>query len=254
MTFIPILLVAFLGLALGSFLNAFIWRFVRREKITGRHSMCVHCKHRLAAADLVPIASFVLLRGRCRYCRKPIPWHYPVVELATALVLLLPLAVFGLTLAYLCVAVFSLFLELLFLLDLRYSILPDSVTVLALLTGAIVSVVLGRDYSAIIWGAILGAGFFGLQYALSRGAWIGGGDIRLGAAMGAALGWQLLLIALALAYWSGAGVAITLVLTRRKRWKSRLPFGTFLSAATYLTLLAAPALSSWAGGLLPPVF
>ncbi len=229
--------VFFFGLIFGSFFNALVWRWVRKDKMTERHSRCVHCRRHLAAIDLIPVASFVLLGGRCRYCHKPIPWHYPLVELATGLVLVPVALVFGISWTAGVVAVLTLFLEALFLLDLRYSILPDSMTLPGAVVAAIAGVVLGHAYESVLIGGILGAGFFLLQFLLSRGQWIGGGDIRLGALMGLALGWRDLLIALFLAYIAGSIVGLFLVASKRKRWKSHVPFGTFLAVATYCVLL-----------------
>lgn len=237
-----LLLVTGLGLAIGSFFNALVWRFRRSEKITDRRSVCPHCRHALGPRDLIPIASYLMLAGRCRYCRKPISIEYPLVELATAIVLLLPLAVWGASGSFVIVACFALFLELLFLLDAHYSILPDSVTLPGIAIGVAVGLVLGRDFSTIVIGGILGAGFFTLQYLVSRGRWIGSGDIRLGAMMGFALGWQLVLIAFAIAYISGAIAALVLIAARRKRLQSQMPFGTFLAAATFVALLAGQQL------------
>lgn len=231
-----------IGLLFGSFFNALIWRFHRKERITGRHSRCVHCGHDLGAWDLVPLLSYLWLRGRCRFCHKPIPWHYPVVEFAAGLLLLPVVIIYGLTFVGVGMGVFVLLFLLLFLFDLRYSILPDAVTLPSIAVGFVLGIILGRSFESIVIGGILGAGFFLFQYAISRGTWIGGGDIRLGAAMGFALGWQLLLLALVLSYVIGSVVAVGLLLAKRKTWKSQIPFGTFLTATTYLVLLCGEPL------------
>lgn len=237
-----IIVVAVFGLMLGSFFNAFVWRFGREESVFAKHSVCVHCKHPLAAADLIPLLSYLFLRGRCRYCHRAIPWHYPLVELATAVLLVLPLLRFGFTLQFAVVALLTLFLEALFLLDARYSVLPDAVTLPGIAVAILVAWLLGRAFEPAVIGGILGAGFFAAQYALSRGRWIGSGDIRLGGLMGIALGWQQLLVAFVIAYIVGGIAGILLVATRQKQWHSELPFGIFLTAATYAVLL-------WGDGL-----
>ncbi len=236
MVFANILLFV-LGLMIGSFLNAFVWRFLRQERITDRHSICVHCHHQLGTRDLLPLLSFLLLAGRCRYCRKPIPWHYPVVEFATGILLLPLLYYFGVTWAFAACALLVLALETLFLLDLRYSILPDTITLPSLVLALVFSLSLNRTWDEMLIGGILGAGVFFLQYVLSKGQWIGEGDIRLGAVMGLALGWKLVLVALFLAYFTGALVGVALLATRRTGWRSQIPFGVFLTVATYSTIL-----------------
>jgi leader peptidase (prepilin peptidase)/N-methyltransferase len=239
------ILVFLFGLAVGSFFNAFVWRFGRSRSILERHSVCVHCKHPLAARDLIPLVSYAVLRGACRYCGKPIPRQYALVEFATGFLLLLVLAAYGVSWACVAIALFSLSLLLLFLLDLRYSVLPDEITLPAFLLGAMVAVALGHEFSGALLSAILGAGFFSLQYVVSRGAWIGSGDIRLGAVMGVALGWKLLAVALFFSYCAGAAVGIALILTRKKTWKSHIPFGTFLAASTFLLLIGAKAVEQY---------
>lgn len=242
-------LVAFFlfGTILGSFFNALVWRFLRRDRsIAEKHSVCIHCGHTLAPYDLIPVASYVLLFGRCRYCHKSIPWHYPVVEIATGAVVVLPFLVWGFSWKAGAAGMLALVLLPLFLLDLRYKILPDVLTLPGLLVGIVVGIAFHRTFESIVIGGILGAGFFALQYAVSRGKWIGDGDIRLGGIMGLALGWQLVLVALALAYVSGAAVSVLLLSTGKKQWTSELPFGVFLTCATYAALLwGTPALNAY---------
>lgn len=245
MALLVTLIVFCFGVVVGSFFNALVWRLPRHKSICARHSICVHCRHALAWYDLIPVVSFVLLRGRCRYCHKHISWRYPIIEVVTGLVLTLPLAFFGLTTTFVFVALLSAGLELLFLFDYFSSILPDEVTIPCIVLGIVVALLLHRNIMDIALGGILGAGFFWLQYVLSRKKWIGSGDIRLGGVMGVALGVQLLPVALVVAYCSGALVSIVLLLTKKKKMQSHIPFGTFLSASTYIVLLAGAASSAW---------
>lgn len=226
-----------IGVAIGSFLNAFAWRFLRQERISEGRSMCVHCHHVLSARDLVPVISYALLKGRCRYCRKPIPWYYPLVELVTGILFLFLTVHYGPSLVLLPVLALLVVLEMLFLLDMRYSILPDSITIPGMVVACVVGFLLGLHWENIILGGILGAGFFGLQYVVSQGKWIGEGDIRLGALMGLVLGWQVLLVALFLSYILGAFVGVLLILRRVRGWGSHIPFGVFLTVSTIIALL-----------------
>lgn len=246
MSIVIALLVFLFGLIMGSFFNAVVWRFPRHLSLVRTRSVCVHCGRQLNTADLIPVLSFLLLRGRCRTCKRPIPWHYPLVEISTGLILLLPLAMWGLSWTFVLAAVLALLLELLFLFDLRYSVLPDEVALPALLVGTLVGLATGQRFESLALGGILGAGFFGFQYLVSRGRWIGAGDIRLGALMGLMLGWRNLLLALYLSYLIGATVSIVLILSRRRRWRGQMPFGTVLTAIAFILLLAAPTLSSLA--------
>lgn len=231
------ILVLLMGLVIGSFFNAFLWRFGRGESVLRSRSRCVHCRHELSALELIPVVSYLVLGGRCRWCKKTIPWHYPVVELATGLLLIPPLSIFGFSETFLAVSFLVLVLEVLFLIDLRYEVLPDEITVPGILLSGIVAYFLGQSFETALLGGILGAGFFAFQHFLSHGRWIGAGDIRLGALMGVTLGWQHLLVALLVAYILGALVSVFMVAGKWKTWQSHVPFGTFLTGATYLVLL-----------------
>lgn len=227
-------LVIILGLMVGSFLNAVIYRLHAKVSFLRGRSYCPHCKHTLATKDLLPVISFVMLRGRCRYCRKAISWQYPLVELATALAFLLLYGTFGLGVELFVYFVYTAFLIIMFVYDLRYYLILDKVSLPLMLVAALGSWLLLRvDPLQLLYGAVAVGGFFLLQFMLSRGKWIGGGDIRLGVVMGLMLGWPQVLVALFIAYCFGSVVGIGLVLTRQKRWQSQVPFGTFLTAATF---------------------
>lgn len=237
------------GLIIGSFLNALIWRiYVRRSVVKGR-SICPECKHVLVAKDLVPLLSFVWQQGRCRYCHERISWQYPLVELATAAAFAALVATFGLTLVTAWYAVVLCLLLIIFVLDFRYSIIPDSVSLPLLVVGALSLWTTGLPGTDLLIGVGVGGGFFLLQWVVSRGKWIGDGDIRLGAAMGAILGWKLLLVALFLAYVVGALVGLVLLAKRKKTMESKIPFGTFLAAATLVCLFWGQQLVTWYLGL-----
>lgn len=231
-----VLTVFVVGAVIGSFFNAVLWRYGRRS-LRERHSRCPKCRHYLYARDLVPLASYLFLRGRCRYCKRPIGFRYFVIELVCALAPLPLLALYGVTWSFLALSVLTFLFILLFVFDFTRMILPDAVTLPAFLPALAASLLLGRPVSSILIGGILGAAFFAVQYALSRGRWVGDGDIRLGAVMGVALGWKLLVFALFVSYMAGALIAVVLLLRSRATLKSAIPFGTLLTAATYATLL-----------------
>ncbi len=218
------LVAAVLGLIGGSFLNALLFRYnTGRSALRGR-SACMRCGHELAASDLVPVFSFLFLRGRCRYCHTKISWQYPTVELAAAALAVLvylqnpePLWV-----AYW----FLVWMALLFVVvyDWRHQIIPwpASLTLLAL------SLVIG--YTAGTWGGLLLALpllFFSL---ISRGRWMGWGDGVLELSLGLLLGLTAGLTALFVAFWAGAVVGIALLLLSKKRYtmRSEVPFAPFL--------------------------
>ncbi|MBI3963478.1 MAG: prepilin peptidase [Candidatus Kerfeldbacteria bacterium] len=245
-----ILLLVVLGLVEGSMLTALTHRLATGlSMVTGR-SACPTCRHTLGPLDLVPLMSALVLGGRCRYCRARISLRYPMIEGATVIANLLLFVTFGLTWIMLWAVVVTGFLLVIFVYDLEHQLILDRVVLPAFLIGLTGNLLFGRSLFDLLTAAILGGGFFLTQYLLSHGRWIGGGDIRLGALMGVLLGVAGVAAALFLAYLSGAVVSIGLVLFRRKRWKSMVPFGTFLTAATFVTLLFGSALLDWYLGLL----
>jgi prepilin signal peptidase PulO-like enzyme (type II secretory pathway) len=232
----------FLGLIFGSFFNVVILRLHAGTSIIAPPSACPKCRVSLAWFDNLPVISFLLLRGRCRNCRKKISWQYPLVEMATGLLFFWVGLRFGQSLPALVVVGFTGFLLLLFLYDLRYYQVPDSISLPALGFGLFANLWLGVAWSSLAIGILVGAGFFLFQYVVSGGRWIGSGDIRLGGMMGAMLGWQGLLVALFLAYVLGSIVGVGLLAARKKQLSSTVPFGTFLTAATFISLLYGPQL------------
>lgn len=238
-------ILALLGLGIGSFINAAVLRINATESLMGR-SQCPHCHHTLAWYTLIPVASYVVLRGACLYCRKPIAIHYPLVEAATAILFVVigllylaqPLTmVVALITVALCVAIF--------LSDYLFYTIPDAISL-----PGIVVVVIGQWLSGVAWwqiglGLAVGAGVFALQYLLSRGRWVGSGDIRFGALIGAAVTWPNIIVALFIAYVSGALVAVPLLMRKRKTMQDALPFGTFLALACIITVLCGDFIVQW---------
>lgn len=138
----------------------------------------------------------------------------------------------------------SVFLFL-FVYDLKYMLLPDEVTLPAIVVLGLLSFFIGTSWLFLVSGVVVGAGFFLLQYGLSRGRWIGGGDIRMGALMGALLGWPLVAVALLVSYVFGAVVSVGWLLSRRKRLGQAVPFGTFLAIGTLITLWWGQNMLDW---------
>lgn len=230
------LLVVILGLVVGSFLNAVIYRLHADISFMKGRSFCPWCKHDLHVWDLVPVFSYFLLRGKCRYCRKKISWQYPIVELCTALVFFLLWWQYGIEASLLVYMIYAAILMVIFVFDLKYYLILDKVTIPAMVVSFILSaVVLRIDVISLLLGALIGGGFFLLQFYISRGKWIGGGDIRLGAVMGLMVGFPHIIVALFIAYLFGSLIGIVLIARGAKQWKSQVPFGTFLAAATVIT-------------------
>jgi prepilin signal peptidase PulO-like enzyme (type II secretory pathway) len=251
MILIFLFLFFFFGLIVGSFINALQWRLPQSKTMWGR-SECIHCHHRLAWTDLLPILSFVFLNGRCRYCHKPIPPAYPLTEFAMGIVFLL--------VGYMWAT--STFLDLtpsragallvrdllavtilaaIFLIDLHTLTIPDELTIPAIIGFGLIDLLLGMSAVNLLFGIVVGGGFFLVLYLLTHGRGMGDGDIRLGVLMGVLLGWPQILLAIFLAYLIGAFVAMLLLAGKKKTMKDPIPFGPFLSVATVVVLIFGSA-------------
>lgn len=254
---ICILFYFFLGIAFGSFSNVVIMRLHSGEKgILNGRSHCAKCNHPLSFWDLVPLFSWLFLGGKCRYCHKPISFQYPLVEFVMGVVFVAAY----LASSYLgnqnpfyevwLLIIFFVF-TLLFIYDFLYMELPDEVSLPAIV------VLFGFNFlnftptwQDALLGAAIPVGFFGIQYLISKGKWIGEGDFRLGILMGLILGWKLTIVALFLAYILGSIVGVYALASKSKKMSSQLPFGPFLILGTLITLFAGNELLNWYLGFL----
>lgn len=236
-----------IGLIAGSFINALVWRTEQEKSIAKGRSMCPHCKHVLAPKDLVPIFSWLWLRGRCRYCKKQIGWHYPLVELATG-VLFAASYLFIRPAGLLDSIEFSVWLyvlgSLVFLTvyDLKWMILPDKVllpAVIVVLAWFGVKVVFFGMPPSVLLGPILAATAtaiaFGALAKMAGGRLMGGGDVKLVALMGLLLGMKHMALALFAAFNIAAAVGLLLIALRVRGRRDHIPFGPFLALGTALS-------------------
>jgi prepilin signal peptidase PulO-like enzyme (type II secretory pathway) len=283
MTFIFPLYIFLFGLAIGSFLNVVIWRAKNGETILGR-SHCPHCKRQIVWYDNIPLLSFILLRGRCRNCQGAISAQYPLVEFATALLFSVafyynfqffpplrdPAVAVAIFNQFSIVKILPLIRDwfliaamvAIFVIDLRWYLILDVISLPAAAIIFILNLLIGDptynlcrlenlwscnplSWSGLLISAVIGGSFFLLQFIVSRGRWIGGGDIRLGLLMGLALGWPQILLALMLAYFAGSIVGLGLMAIGKKQWGSMLPFGVFLAPATIATLFWGKEILHW---------
>jgi len=245
-----------LGTAVGSFLNVWSRRLLRGQPPTGR-SRCEYCGHLLAPQDLVPLFSFLLLRGRCRYCRQPLSWQYPLVELGTGLVFASILLITGyefLTAAPLLIA--SSALIVVFVTDLQKEVIFDQVLGVvgggALLYRLLIRLP-SADYQRLAYDLIGALGVYFFLQAIrrvTRGRGLGDGDPPLGLGAALLVGFPLLLVEVFLAFVIGGAVGASLVLARKRSLKDRIAFGPFLVIAVFATLFFGDQLWSWYLGIL----
>jgi prepilin signal peptidase PulO-like enzyme (type II secretory pathway) len=256
------------GLIVGSFLNSVIYRLslpnFSWEKIIGpkERSYCPNCKHVLGWQDLIPIFSFLDLKGKCRYCKKRISWQYPLVETATGLLFLLisnfqfPISngviIFNLqnllTTFYLLLS--TCFLIIIFVYDLKHYIIPDEIVYLAIAIALIFNLqfLISKQFPIFyysILSALGAAAFFLVIFLLSKGKWIGFGDVKLAFFMGLFLGFPNILVALFSSYLIGAIIGVGLIVSGKKGLKSEVPFGPFLVTGTFLALFWGDKIIHW---------
>lgn len=240
---------AILGLVVGSFLNVVISRLRTGESFLGGRSHCPKCGKKLENRDLIPVISFFFLRGKCRACKERISWQYPAVELITALVFGLAASRFSLDSGF-HVAAFVLALVLcgayivIGVYDVKYFLILDKVIFPGLVIAAIYAAVQGKFVSGLI-GAACVSGFFLVQYLLSRGKWIGFGDVKFGLLLGMSVGFPAALVLLFLAYMMGAFVGLSLIAWGKKQMGSILPFGVFLAASAVVSLFYGQQIVHW---------
>jgi leader peptidase (prepilin peptidase) / N-methyltransferase len=241
---ISIIFAAF-GAVIGSFLNVIADRLPDGKSIVYPASHCPACGHHLAPKDLFPVASYVLLRGRCRYCRAKIPVRVVIIEAATALIFALSFLIYGLTFeTAVTIFYFSLFL-LLMVIDLEHTIIPNKIVYPTAVVALAISAFTPKIgiVSALIGGAA-GLLIFLVIAIVSRGG-MGLGDVKMAALIGFATGFPLVLVGLLMSVIMGGVIAILLLVLRIRKLKEGIPFAPYLSLGTMATLLWGQEILNW---------
>jgi leader peptidase (prepilin peptidase)/N-methyltransferase len=229
--------VALAGLLIGSFLTVVIDRVPRRVSIAQPGSACGSCGLRLGPLDLVPVFSWIALRGRCRRCRAWIGWEPIVVELATAATFVAVALEFDALWAIAAHCVLAAALVAQTVIDLRTKRLPREVTYTAIAIGFPLLVVASlvadepRRIAMAVGGAVLATAMMGIIHVASRGG-MGDGDVRFAPLLGMYLGWQnpgIVPFGLFLGFTAGAIVGIAMLIAGRGGRKTALPFGPFMA-------------------------
>lgn len=238
----------FFGLAIGSFLNAVIYRLEIGESVAKGRSKCPKCGHVLSWYELVPLVSFAIQRGRCRECKEKISWQYPIVEFLTGLLFLFTFykgrSFVNLEFWYV-LAVFS-FLVLIFVFDFKHYIIPNVAVYSIIAISFFYNLIFNpSDIFFNILAALIASGFFLFLYLISSGKWIGMGDVKYGVFMGLFLGWPNILAGLFVSYIVGAVVGIIMMALKKKGLKSEIPFGPFLIIGTIAAFFWGSEIIKW---------
>jgi leader peptidase (prepilin peptidase) / N-methyltransferase len=249
-----------LGLIIGSFLNVLVYRLHAAEELFWDRSHCPHCKKQIRWYDNIPVLSFVILKFRCRDCKEKISWQYPIVEIFTGAIFALiswKFFVLASTASWIPTA-YYLFISSALITILVYDFLYMEIPMAVLWVGIFVSIAFGlyfdwtnaiglldsKIYSGVL-AALLAFIFFFSLSAFSKEKWMGMGDAYLVIFLGAILGWPEILLALFLAFFSGAFYGIIAIAFKKKKMKSQVPFAPFLILGTFIALLFYAPIISW---------
>ncbi len=259
------LIIFIFGTIVGSFLNVLIDRLPVGQNPWRGRSRCDHCQKTLSPMDLIPLFSFLILKGKCRYCHKKLSWQYPLIEFATGLMFI---SIFNFSVKagssfagqffllsggqaifnkfsiiqfvnlMSLIIIFSSFLAI-FVADIKFQIIPDELIISSLIGSLVLLFIRSVFFHILIYenfiSAIGAAGFFLLIFILTKGKGMGFGDVKLAFILGLFLGYPNILIGLYLAFLTGAVVSIILILGRIKKLKSKIAFGPFLLIGTIIS-------------------
>lgn len=259
------ILTALVGLFIGSFLNVCIYRIPNEESIVMPPSHCMKCGNRLTMLDLVPVFSYLFLRGRCRHCGEKISPRYAIVEMLTSLVYVLLFHKYGLSVDFLAAAYLMSILIVVFFIDLDHMIIPNELVIAALAGGVPLfiynifrplEIYQDNNWWNPLLGALLG---FGSLYLIGIIGFIiyrnydamGGGDIKLFAPIGLFLGWKMTFMCLFISVIMAGVISMILLLLKKKDRKSTFAFGPFIVMGTLTTYLFGWELLNWYISTLP---
>ena len=240
-----------LGLVVGGLLNVLISRLPYRGGPRAAPLHCHTCGHELAVADALPLLGFFLQRGRCRYCGKPIPWRYPLVELATAALFALAYLRFGLSVELVTSSLFTAILVVIFMIDLRHRLILNTVTYPAAVLGFVLAAITpGMSLLVSASGGLAYGGLFVVLYLLAvliyrRGDALGMGDVKLAIVIGLMAGLPRAVVAVVLGILLGAVAATAVLITGRKGKQDVMPYGTALSIGGMLAILYGDLIINW---------
>ncbi len=256
-----------IGAAIGSFLNVVVDRIVAGQSLIYPPSHCPHCRHRLHPFDLIPIISYIILNGKCRYCKKEISFYYPTVEIVTGFLFVITFYMLNerfvlfapdamnlissnilFTIAYYFLIISSLII--IFFADLKYGIIPFKVIILAvsiiflrhlylLVTGQeqLIASYLTPSFFNFLFSGLSSFLLFLFLFLITKGKGMGFGDVVYAFFMGLLIGFPDIIVSLYIAFLTGAAISLILVLLRRKKFIGGIiPFGPFLVLGTFVCL------------------
>lgn len=238
------------GAIVGSFLNVCIHRLPKEESIVKPGSHCPKCRRPIRYYDNIPVLSYLILGGKCRYCQASISIQYPIVEAITALSSFFLFITFGVSLSFFYYFWFVAALIAITVIDLHYQIIPDVISLPGIVIGLLGSLIIPQiTFWTSLIGMIAGGGSLFLvatvyQWLFKREG-MGGGDVKLLAMIGAFLGWKAVILTILLSSFIGSIIGITVMLIKGKDFKYAIPFGPFLALGAVISLFWGENLIRW---------
>ena len=241
----PVIVLAGLGLVIGSFLNVCIVRLPEHRSIWRPGSSCPACGAAIGWRDNIPVLSYLALRGRCRACGERISWRYPLVEIVTSSLFVLTYLRFGWSTELPVALVLISALIVITGIDLTHQIIPDVVTLPGIVLGFLANLLAHHvGWTESLLGILVGGGTFFVVIRASNGG-MGGGDMKLGAMLGAFLGWKIALMSILIAVLAGGTLAVVLLVLKIRGRKDPVPFGPFLALGGSAGLFWGERLLAW---------
>ena len=250
------------GLVFGSFFNVVIYRLPREESIVAPRSACPSCGTTLKPADLVPIFSFIFLKGKCRYCKSKISFRYPLIEFVSGIVFVVLFLKYGLSIEFIFTVFLMSVLIMVFFIDLDHMIIPNELVIAGLAGGIVLFILRFFLYDSLLDGAAWYSPLLGMLVTSVRflialiGLAIYGtdafgmGDVKIFLPIGLILGFKLALISLIFSVFIGGFAGLFLIITGLKERRSHIPFGPFIVSGTFLAILFGHEFFTWYTGLL----
>ncbi len=236
---------------LGSFANLLIYRLPRNEEIVFKRSHCPHCNHALGVLDLIPIVSYLIQLGKCRYCAKKIPIRYLVCEIASTAIFVVCWKIYGNSWLFYKTSLFLFALLILFFTDFEHFVLPNVITFPLIGVGLVASVFEDRLIDA-LWGTAIG---FGAYFIIGVvGKWhykkeaMGGGDSKLGAGIGAFWGIKIAALTCYLSFMIAGIPALILILLKLRKRTDHVPFGPAIITACVFSLIFGQTIWNYFAG------
>jgi len=239
---IALLIIVLFGLIWGSFLNVVIYRLPRKLSLIKPGSFCPSCHHKIPFYYNIPLVSYIILKGKCKFCGEKISLVYPIVELLTPLSLIILYLKFSFSLFFFLSMLFTSALIVLAFIDYYHQILPNEITIFGSLLFLVYSFFNPYlNFGKSLLGMVIGGGvlllIYGIYFYIKKIEGLGLGDIKMMIMVGAFLGWLKTLFTLLLGSFIAALVGIFLITFKKKDLKYSIPFGTFLSPSAFIALV-----------------